>query len=37
MIERIVPNQRFLDFDGTEWTVLLSGVAAAGLILLFWM
>jgi hypothetical protein len=37
MIERTILHRRFLGFDGTEWAVLLSGVAAAGLIVLFWI
>jgi hypothetical protein len=37
MIERAIVRGRFLGFDATEWSVMLSGVTAAGLIVLFWM
>jgi hypothetical protein len=37
MIERAILHRRFLGFDATDWSVLLSGVTAAGLIVLFWM
>lgn len=37
MTERTTVRRRFLGFDATEWSVLLSGVTAAGLMMFILM